>query len=84
MGSTVNLVDLLKNSFTNPKDAASTIISRGFSYDVIWSVFVASICLTTAMQFFVDAMMKSDGPTLSDVSSPWIFAMMVGGMTLLV
>ena len=84
MGSTVNLVDLLKNSFTNPKDAASTIISRGFSYDVIWSVFVASICLTTAMQFFVDSMMKSDGPTLSDVSSPWIFAVMVGGMTLLV
>ena len=84
MGNGIHLVDLLKTSFSQPKEAAAVIISRGFSYDVIWSVFIATICLTTAMQFFADGLMKVDGPSLNDVSRPWIFALMVGGMTLLV
>ena len=84
MSNTNHLGVLLKVSFSQPKEAAGIIISRGFSYDVIWSVFIASICLTTAMQFFADGLMQVDGPSLNDISSPWIFALMVGGMTLLV
>ncbi len=84
MSSAIHFGDLLKTSFSKPKEAAAVILSRGFSYDVIWSVFIASICLTTAMQFFADGLMQVDGPSLNDVSSPWIFALMVGGMTLLV
>ena len=60
MSNGIHLVDLLKTSFSKPKEAATVIISRGFSYDVIWSVFVATICLTTAMQFFADGLMKVD------------------------
>ena len=84
MSNGIHLADLLKTSFSKPKEAAAVIISRGFSYDVIWSVFIATICLTTAMQFFADGLMKVDAPSLNDVTSPWIFALMVGGMTLLV
>lgn len=84
MSNAIHLGDLLKTSFSKPKEAAAFILSLGFSYDVIWSVFIASICLTTAMQFFADGLIQVDGPSLNDVSSPWIFALMVGGMTLLV
>ena len=83
MSNGIHLVNLLRTSFSQPKQAAAVIISRGFSYDVIWSVFIATICLTTTMQFFADGLLKVDGPSLNDVSRPWIFALMVGGMTLL-
>ena len=78
------LKSLFKFSLIDPKEAANEILERDFPYDVIWSIFIASICVTTAMQFTMDSVIKGDGPSLVDFSRPFIFACTIAVTTLFV
>ena len=78
------LTNLFKFSLFDPKEAANEILERDFSYDIIWSIFIASICITTAMQFTAETFIKGDGPSLIDFSRPSIFAVTIAGTTLFV
>ena len=84
MTSAVFLRELFMCTLTNPKQAAQMILEKEFSYDVIWSVFIASICAATAMQFSVDSLLSGSETSLIAVSRPSIFALMVASITLLV
>ena len=74
MTSAINLTTLLKISFTDPKQAGSIILSYDLPYNAIASIFAAAICASTAMLFAVDLF----------YDTPWVFALLVGVMTLVV
>ena len=78
------ITNLFKFSLLDPKEAAKEILEKDFPYEVIWSIFIASICVTTAMQFAVESFMKEDGPSLIDFSRPSVFACTIAGTTLFV
>ena len=84
MTSAFNLTNLLKLSLTDPKQAGQAILSYDLSYDAICSIFAAAICASTAMLFAVDLVYETEGPSLTNVSTPWVFAPLVGIMTLVV
>ena len=78
------LTNLFKNSLFDPKEAAKEILEKDFPYEVIWSIFISSICVTTAMQFTAEAFIKNDGPSLIDFTRPSVFACTIAGTTLFV
>ena len=84
MNSAINLITLLKISFTDPKQAGSIILSYDLPYNAIASIFAAAICASTAMLFAVDLFYDTEGLSLTNVSTPWVFALLVGVMTLVV
>ena len=84
MTSAFNFASLLKLSLSNPKEAGRAILSYGLSYDAICSIFAAAICASTAMMFAVATLYETDEPSLTNVSTPWIFALLVGIMTIVV
>lgn len=79
-----NFASLLKLSLSDPKEAGRAILSYELSYDAICSIFAAAICASTAILFAVDALYETDEPSLTNVSTPWIFALLVGIMTIVV
>ena len=84
MTSSLNFTNLIKLSLIDPKQAGRSILSYGLSYDAICSIFAAAICASTAMLFAVDLVYETEGPSLTNVSTPWIFALLVSVMTLVV
>jgi hypothetical protein len=84
MTSAFNFASLFKLSLADPKEAGRTILSFELTYDTICSIFAAAICASTAMLFAADALYETDGPSLTNVSTPWVFALMVGIMTIAV
>ena len=79
-----NFTNLLKLSLLDPKQAGQSILSYDLSYESICSIFAAAICASTSMMFAIDLLYETDGPSLTKVSTPWVFALLVGVMTLVV
>ena len=79
-----NFTNLLKLSLLDPKQAGQSILSYDLSYEAICSIFVAAICASTSMMFAIDLLYETEGPSLTKVSTPWVFALLVGVMTLVV
>ncbi len=84
MSRSINFTHLLKLSLSDPKQAGQVILSYGLSYEEICSIFAAAICASTSMMFVVDLLYETEGPSLTRVSTPWVFALMVGIMTIVV
>ena len=84
MRPTYNFTNLLKQSLLDPKQAGQSILSYDLSYEAICSIFAAAICASTSMMFAIDLLYETDGPSLTKVSTPWVFALLVGVMTLVV
>ena len=79
-----NFTNLLKLSLLDPKQAGQSILSYDLSYESICSIFAAAICASTSMMFAIDLLYETEGPSLTKVSTPWVFALLVGVMTLVV
>ena len=79
-----NFTNLLKLSLLDPKQAGQSILSYDLSYEAICSIFAAAICASTSMMFAIDLLYETEGPSLTKVSTPWVFALLVGVMTLVV
>ena len=84
MRPTYNFTNLLKQSLLDPKQAGQSILSYDLSYEAICSIFAAAICASTSMMFAIDLLYETEGPSLTKVSTPWVFALLVGVMTLVV
>lgn len=81
---TIDFKNLLKQSLSDPRQAAAILLSYNLTLELVLYIFVASICLSTVMMFAMQFLL-TQGQVSGVVifNSPWIFATLVATMTML-
>ena len=82
MTSNVNIQQLFRQSFVEPKAAAKNFLALDLSYDAVFSLFLATVCASTVLIFGFDALFQNAQARPGLLESPWQFAAIVTVLTL--
>lgn len=81
----IDLRNLMRLSLFDPRQGAGLLLSYQLSTEAVFYLFAASVCVSTAMMFGMQILLTNgEAAGLIAVASPWMFALLVAGMTMMV
>ena len=80
----IDLRNLMRLSLFDPRQGAG-LLAYQLSTEAVFYLFAASVCVSTAMMFGMQILLTNgEAAGLIAAASPWMFALLVAGMTMMV